>query len=282
MPFSCRFQLTHSRGVRPGSDSLYWESFDFNSRTHVECDLRTTTEQWKNANFNSRTHVECDFVTYTVLPLIDISTHALTWSATLMETDSMVGSSFQLTHSRGVRPSFSDSPFPFFAYFNSRTHVECDKQRRSSIWCRRISTHALTWSATSCIRKQSGWKQISTHALTWSATKGFTLSTESAFISTHALTWSATFHGCRLEFQHFKFQLTHSRGVRRWDYVICSQRCQFQLTHSRGVRHLLPLLWHGTGRFQLTHSRGVRRIIRYSQFGARTFQLTHSRGVRRW
>ena len=44
-------------------------------------------------------------MTYTVLPLIDISTHALTWSATNGNNREISITKFQLTHSRGVRPA---------------------------------------------------------------------------------------------------------------------------------------------------------------------------------
>ena len=76
------FQLTHSRGVRPSLRALRSVQPYFNSRTHVECDLPVvpTTENK------------------------EISTHALTWSAT--------GNAFL-----GCIVYF---------YFNSRTHVECD------------------------------------------------------------------------------------------------------------------------------------------------------------
>ena len=56
----------------------------------------------------------------------------------------------------------------------------------------RISTHALTWSATQSADRLSGWRKISTHALTWSAT------------------WQIAATVCTMQ-----FQLTHSRGVRR-------------------------------------------------------------------
>ena len=55
-------------------------------------------------------------------------------------------------------------------YFNSRTHVECDTiwQNLQPIW--KISTHALTWSATAAPQPKMVVPGISTHALTWSAT----------------------------------------------------------------------------------------------------------------
>ena len=60
-PRSRSFQLTHSRGVRQTIAGKSGVPMDFNSRTHVECD-------WpRAANHDTR---------------IEISTHALTWSAT--------------------------------------------------------------------------------------------------------------------------------------------------------------------------------------------------------
>ena len=55
--------------------------------------------------------------------------------------------------------------------FNSRAHVERDSTKtmpngRKS----KISTHALTWSATKRFKNMKLTIEISTHALTWSAT----------------------------------------------------------------------------------------------------------------
>ena len=120
---------------------------------------------------------------------------------------------FQLTHSRGVRPAQFNGVRPALD-FNSRTHVECDKKKKrqkyrllyfnsrthvecdpycyfcSDTTC--ISTHALTWSATSHFFRFYHALHISTHALTWSATIGCSKSALVKYISTHALTWSAT------------------------------------------------------------------------------------------
>ena len=76
------FQLTHSRGVRQPLPVVPTTENNFNSRTHVECDLNATSVNlddiisthaltWSATaaaelvtdgfeNFNSRTHVECD------------------------------------------------------------------------------------------------------------------------------------------------------------------------------------------------------------------------------
>ena len=56
-----------------------------------------------------------------------------------------------------------------------------------------ISTHALTWSATlKELRQKRKLNMISTHALTWSATPPPSCVVITFNISTHALTWSAT------------------------------------------------------------------------------------------
>ena len=77
-----------------------------------------------------------------------------------------------------------------------------------------ISTHALTWSATSSSDSFSFSFFISTHALTWSATNSHASCVFQFRISTHALTWSATPFQM-LPPKNTEFQLTHSRGVRR-------------------------------------------------------------------
>ena len=98
--------------------------------------------------------------------------------------------------------------------FNSRTHVECDGMRKVE---RSAKNHFNSRTHVECdpfpIRRSLSLR-ISTHALTWSATFRIQFQMFSDWISTHALTWSAT---CRLYRQRKikKFQLTHSRGVRR-------------------------------------------------------------------
>ena len=120
-------------------------------------------------HFNSRTHVECDLSLFQKRG----SLH-----------------SFQLTHSRGVRPSGAGQTV-LHPNFNSRTHVECDSVSYVKGSVVVISTHALTWSATSGIILYFRLTPISTHALTWSATP-LPVPTIIAL----------------------EFQLTHSRGVR--------------------------------------------------------------------
>ena len=55
-----KFQLTHSRGVRPEAEERNTIGTHFNSRTHVECDGIGNFLIQLFVDFNSRTHVECD------------------------------------------------------------------------------------------------------------------------------------------------------------------------------------------------------------------------------
>ena len=143
-----------------------------------------------------------------------ISTHALTWSATAgKHRYKCHHKRFQLTHSRGVRR--------FRRHSNSRqktfqlTHSRGVRRRPSlsTVATTVISTHALTWSATTSCDGICNHRRISTHALTWSATCFHCFSRCHYAISTHALTWSATGQ-LQLNRYCLTFQLTHSRGVR--------------------------------------------------------------------
>ena len=208
-----KFQLTHSRGVRPGLIDVCPGCKNFNSRTHVECDLGYITSKDLLDNFNSRTHVECDEICLANRARKAISTHALTWSATFtysrhpirkrISTHALTWSATSINHllPRPKRISthaltWSATPDQFAeSYkwnFNSRTHVECDWILRIPTCGKSISTHALTWSATCGNRFQQRRKGISTHALTWSATIDRMKRQDARQISTHALTWSAT------------------------------------------------------------------------------------------
>ena len=55
----------------------------FNSRAHVERDPAVPTIPSATTDFNSRAHVERDLFEFEYLMISEISTHALTWSATL-------------------------------------------------------------------------------------------------------------------------------------------------------------------------------------------------------
>ena len=111
------FQLTHSRGVRPCFHMLLHQQMNFNSRTHVECDAFPFRTTFSLSNFNSRTHVECDYDCIDChVEYYNISTHALTWSATIAQSLAQRPAVFQLTHSRGVRRTFHMYNFHHFPF----------------------------------------------------------------------------------------------------------------------------------------------------------------------
>ena len=158
----------------------------------MECDEKNGIVFAEDVNFNSRTHVECDAVLAHHPRQHEISTHALTWSATL---PGGVG---------GFPPTISTHALTWSA--------TSDKHRtRQAVW---ISTHALTWSATNGFCNCDIAFGISTHALTWSATVATSRKVPDFEISTHALTWSATSRKRKGVCRCNEFQLTHSRGVR--------------------------------------------------------------------
>ena len=57
---------------------------DFNSHAHVERDVYIETLQSIFPNFNSHAHVERDVLPLSTLRALQISTHTLTWSVTLL------------------------------------------------------------------------------------------------------------------------------------------------------------------------------------------------------
>ena len=127
---SSAFQLTRSRGARLFFlCSLALLKNHFNSRAHVERDWEKSTLRRFLNDFNSRAHVERELIFLRSLAQgVLISTHALTWSATLAVVVFYVLFCEISTH----------------ALTWSATREIC------SITCapRQISTHALTWSAT--------------------------------------------------------------------------------------------------------------------------------------
>ena len=137
----------------------------------MECDPQATTctsivPLFQSKHSHGVRHDSLDTATMT----LDISIHALTWSA---------------TSSLKEQQEYLDN-------FNPRTHMECDKTVQAILDLYEISIHALTWSATSLIGFMIADLIISIHALTWSATTFDTNIVIRFFISIHALTWSAT------------------------------------------------------------------------------------------
>ena len=156
------------RDVFPTSANNYWSHF--NSRAHVERDPPANNPKAAYTHFNSRAHVERD----------SIARHSLT-----------TVTAFQLTRSRGAR-RVSNPTITISDNFNSRAHVERDlhEYHAKCEFC--ISTHALTWSATT-----SRGKQPTNFAFQLTRSRGARLPTKTG------------------KPQHRAFQLTRSRGARR-------------------------------------------------------------------
>ena len=233
MNFNSRAHVERDRNVAVSAA----ETADFNSRAHVERDVAHRKAEKRRFNFNSRAHVERDKMVTASSLWFNISTHALTWSATLLSCaalrhrafqltrsrgarlapralPSQFGSVFQLTRSRGARPCSSSmiTPCELFQLTRSR-----GARRDSLSLCRenqKISTHALTWSATVFPHIIISPKRISTHALTWSATE------QPCIDFPHSCDFNSRAHVERDEQRNgnkgneVEFQLTRSRGAR--------------------------------------------------------------------
>ena len=167
----------------------------------------------------------------------EISTHALTWSATgacRYEPRKIMISTHALTWSATLTVA-PTSVLPSFQLTRSRGArlLTFSKMLEK----RKISTHALTWSATFCSGVSMATAGISTHALTWSATRDSESDIIDWLISTHALTWSATKRPYKLKIRVSDFNSrAHVERDLRGCVVIGLCGVLFQLTRSRGAR----------------------------------------------
>ena len=105
-------------------------------------------------DFYPRPHMEGDIYGWRNLLSAGISTHALTWRATIAKSiESITNSNFYpRPHMEGDTPTKAQQP------------ITAD-----------ISTHALTWRATWLSLPPDQDMEISTHALTWRATREVSL-----------------------------------------------------------------------------------------------------------
>ena len=167
---------------------------NFNSRAHVERDIPSLSARNHQNHFNSRAHVERDIMRSSSPRLImSISTHALTWSATLdgvvienkdfISTHALTWSATRYRRRRALRA----------VNFNSRAHVERDDKTADTMAQITISTHALTWSATEEAGPSSAsYVNFNSRAHVERDVRASWRICETRSISTHALTWSAT------------------------------------------------------------------------------------------
>ena len=103
-------------------------SYDFNPRTHEECDVANTSYVLNSKPISIHALTRSATIgIFVIQSNRTISIHALTRSATQPQIiNSMSQFIFQSTHSRGVRLTRSASSSRFLYNFNPRTHEECD------------------------------------------------------------------------------------------------------------------------------------------------------------
>ncbi len=145
-----KFQLTRSRGARPAAEKS------------------TETAQ----NFNSRAHVERDYLRAGTTPTAQAFQLTRSRGARLTELSSaVIASTFQLTRSRGARQKPPQNGAKHCVFQLTRSRGARQYMLSATIRWGKISTHALTWSATRIKNAGLNGYKISTHALTWSATR---------------------------------------------------------------------------------------------------------------
>ena len=166
-----KFQLTRSRGA--------WQ---YNKKCIDEIN-----------NFNSHAHVERDFISAYLSFCHTISTHTLTWSVTLKNSNLQTVTTFQLTRSRGAW-------LPVFDYSIENIH---------------ISTHTLTWSVTSVLQQLEISLHFNSHAhVERDRRNALHLTSWILFQLTRSRGAWPSF--VSIVFHVLKFQLTRSRGA--WRY----------------------------------------------------------------
>ena len=103
---------------------------NFNSRAHVERDGYGNSMAYPKQNFNSRAHVERDENVVKMKTILDISTHALTWSATFfVEQRHKFGERNFNSRAHVERDKTDESGRASRGNFNSRAHVERDSRK---------------------------------------------------------------------------------------------------------------------------------------------------------
>ena len=89
------------------------ENVDFNLHTHVECNSPLLPDSKTIVISTHALTWSATLSLFLFIRFLAISTHALTWSATLLSYALTPTNEFQLTHSRGVRRiSIPDDFFP--------------------------------------------------------------------------------------------------------------------------------------------------------------------------
>ena len=83
-----------------------------------------------------------------------ISTHTLTWSVTCKDLRRVSLCVYFNSHAHVERDAFHQLSDKDKGHFNSHAHVERDRTLQNWECCTRISTHTLTWSVTSSMKRR--------------------------------------------------------------------------------------------------------------------------------
>ena len=120
----------------------------FNSRPHEEVDVHAHQSlEPIRFRFNSRPHEEVDVLRESAACNTIVSTHDLTRRSTIIHYSSLPTVMFQLTTSRGGRPSAAKRKRNVRC-FNSRPHEEVDCSVYCWVCTSSVSTHDLTRRST--------------------------------------------------------------------------------------------------------------------------------------
>ena len=147
-----KFQLTRSRGARRGEHCMVCggKEFQLTRSRGARPDVFGRDSALSAFQLTRSRGARPDGISNLADRGISISTHALTWSATSMSwSGSPTQQLFQLTRSRGARPQNHHQKYiPAVRFQLTRSRGARPKQTEKSADEFEISTHALTWSAT--------------------------------------------------------------------------------------------------------------------------------------
>ncbi len=163
-----------------------------------------------------------------------VSIHAPTWGATLIDAAQKPTDEFQSTHPHGVRQAARTQGCPW-AGFNPRTHMGCDLLTLLAVpglaLFQSTHPHGVRQAAEKVKVKVEQFQSTHPHGVRPSY-KNIRANEQSFNPRTHM--------GCDLNLNSqiicFKFQSTHPHGVRLFPFLLLVLIIMFQSTHPHGVR----------------------------------------------
>ena len=188
----------------------------FQSTHPLGCDLLKISNTAHAYCFNPRTHMGCDGTVLRICFDTEVSIHAPTWGATLIDNLSKFYYDVSI-HAPTWGATFADNAQSYLIpCFNPRTHMGCDLALPFACFDVKVSIHAPTWGATRCLE---------TVPPSLSSFNPRTHMGCDVLVHIHKLCLG-------------RFQSTHPHGVRLRSAPGQAGDCQFQSTHPHGVRPL--------------------------------------------